>query len=171
MTAFWILLLLVISQRMSELALARRNEKILKSRGAIEFDKGGYIVIVAMHVLFFISLISEKAFLDRTLNHWWIIFVILFVLAQILRYWAIWSLGIFWNTKVLVAPDHVLVTRGPYKYFPHPNYIAVIIEVAVIPLIFSCYITAALFSLANLVLLRRRIRIEENALRQVSAPL
>ncbi len=171
MPAFWIFLLFVISQRITELILARRNERILKSRGAIEFDKNGYIVIVAMHVLFFVSLIVEKIFLDRTLNPWWTIFAVLFVLAQVLRYWAIWSLGVFWNTKVLVAPDHTLVTRGPYKYFPHPNYIAVITEIAVIPLVFSCYITAALFSLVNLALLRRRIRIEENALRQVSASL
>lgn len=171
MPAFWAFLLFVILQRIAELVLARRNEKILRSHGAIEFDKGGYIVIVAMHVLFFVSLISEKVFLDRTLNPWWIIFAILFVLAQILRYWAIWSLGVFWNTKVLVAPNHTLVTRGPYKSFSHPNYIAVITEIAVIPLIFSCYITAVLFSLINLALLRRRIRIEEYALRQVSASL
>ena len=171
MPAFWIFLLFVISQRIAELILARRNERVLKSRGAIEFDRNGYIVIVAMHVLFFVSLIGEKVFLERVLNPWWHIFALLFVLAQALRYWAIWSLGVFWNTKVLVAPDHTLVTGGPYKYFPHPNYIAVITEIAVIPLIFSCYITAALFSLINLALLKRRIEIEENALRQVSASL
>jgi methyltransferase len=171
MPAFWIFLLFVISQRIAELILARRNERILKSHGAIEFDKKGYIVIVAMHVLFFVSLIAEKIFLDRTLNPRWTVFALLFVLAQALRYWAIWSLGVFWNTKVLVAPDHNLVTRGPYKYFPHPNYVAVITEIAVIPLMFSCYITAALFSLINLGLLRRRIRIEKDALRQASTSL
>nr|NIS07198.1 hypothetical protein [Candidatus Dadabacteria bacterium]NIV40871.1 hypothetical protein [Candidatus Dadabacteria bacterium]NIX14337.1 hypothetical protein [Candidatus Dadabacteria bacterium] len=69
-----------------------------------------------------------------------------------------------WCTKILVLKDTDLITSGPYKYFKHPNYIAVIIEFAVIPLLFSCYYTAILFSLLNLIVLRRRIRLEEDAL-------
>lgn len=166
MIPFLIFLLFVISQRAAELALARRNEKILKSQGAIEFDKDGYRVIVAMHVVFFISLVSEKVFLHRTLNTYWTLFATLFVGAQVLRYLAIRSLGVHWNTKVLVIRGKKLVTRGPYKYIRHPIYISVIIEIAVIPLIFSCYITTTIFSLLNLILLRRRIKIEEGALRE-----
>lgn len=168
MTVFFAFVLFIIIQRASELALARRNEKILRSQGAIEFDKDGYRVIAAMHVIFFISLIYEKIFLHRTLNTYWTLFASLFVGAQILRYWAIRSLGVHWNTKVLVIPGEKWVTRGPYKYIRHPNYVAVITEIAAIPLIFSCYITAAVFSLVNLILLRRRIKIEESALREAS---
>jgi methyltransferase len=168
MSVFFVFLLFIILQRAAELTLARRNERILKSQGAIEFDKDGYRVIAAMHVAFFISLIWEKIFLHRTLNTYWIIFVSLFAGAQILRYWAIISLGLHWNTKVLVIPGKKLITKGPYKYIRHPNYIAVIIEIAVIPLIFSCYITATVFSLINFFLLRRRIKIEEGALRKAS---
>jgi len=61
-----------------------------------------------------------------------------------------------------------LVNSGPYKYLRHPNYIAVVIEFAVIPLIFSCYLTAFVFSVINLILLRRRIKIEEDALKKAS---
>ena len=121
-----------------------------------------------MHVAFFISLISEKVFLQRTLNTFSIVFAVLFAGAQVLRYWAIKSLGVYWNTKILVLPNHKLVNTGPYKYLRHPNYIAVIIEIAVIPMIFSCYITAAVFSAINLILLRRRIKIEEDALKKAS---
>ena len=166
MIVFWILLFLLILQRLFELVLARRNERILKSIGAIEFDKDGYKVIVAMHVLFLISLVTEKVFFERKLNDLWFLFAALFLCAQVLRYWAISSLGVYWNTKVLVAPDHNIVISGPYKYFRHPNYIAVIIEIATIPLIFSCYITAVVFSVINLFLLRRRIKIEEEVLIQ-----
>ncbi|HWP92812.1 MAG TPA: isoprenylcysteine carboxylmethyltransferase family protein [Thermodesulfobacteriota bacterium] len=168
MTAFLIFLFLLILQRLFELVLARRNERILKSIGAIEFDKDGYKVIVAMHVLFLISLVTEKVLFERELNELWFLFAILFLCAQVLRYWTISSLGVYWNTKVLVAPDHNIVSSGPYKYLRHPNYIAVIIEIATIPLIFSCYITAVVFSVINLLLLRRRIRIEEEALNRVS---
>ncbi len=168
MTAFSIFLIFVILQRIAELLLARRNEKILKAQGAIEFDKNGYKAIAVMHVAFFISLISEKVFLQRTLNTYWIVFAVLFAGAQILRYWSIKTLGVYWNTKILVLPNHKLVITGPYKYLRHPNYIAVIVEIAVIPLIFSCYITAVIFSLINLILLRRRIKIEEDALKKAS---
>jgi methyltransferase len=168
MIPFLIFFLFIIFQRTVELALAKRNEKILKSQGGIEFDKDGYRVIVAMHIAFFISLICEKVFLHRTPNTYWALFVTLFVGAQVLRYWAIRSLGVHWNTKVLVIPGKKLAAGGPYKYVRHPNYLAVIIEIAVIPLIFSCYITATVFSLLNLILLRRRIKIEECVLRKAS---
>jgi len=168
MIFFWIFLIIIFLQRFVELLYARRNERILKSRGAIEFDRKGYLFIVLMHISFFISLVSEKILLHRELNEYWIVFFFIFLLAQLLRYWSIITLGIFWNTKVLVLPNHELVCNGPYKYIPHPNYIAVISEIAVIPLIFSCYITAAVFSVLNLVLLIRRIQIEEGALRNLS---
>ncbi len=166
MIAFSIFLLFVISQRLIELLIAKRNEKILKAQGAIEYDKSGYRVIAAMHVAFFISLICEKVFFQRTLNTYWIVFVVLFTGAQVLRYWAIKSLGVYWNTKILVLPNHKLFNIGPYKYLRHPNYIAVITEIAVIPLIFSCYLTASIFSVINLVLLKRRIRMEESVLKK-----
>jgi len=168
MSFFWILLTIVILQRLMELFIARRNEIILKSRGALEFDSNGYKVIVAMHFAFFLSLVTEKGILQRELSKFWVAFLILFFIAQILRYWAIKSLGIYWNTKVLVLPNHEIVTKGPYRYLRHPNYFAVIIEIAVIPLIFSCYLTSAVFTVINVLMLTRRIKIEEDALLKIS---
>ncbi len=164
MNPFWIFLLFVILQRLAELAIAKRNEKVIRAKGAVEFDSSSYKFLVAMHFAFFISLILEKVFLERNLNSLWTLFATLFVLAQFLRYWAISSLGVYWNTRVLVVPNSKLVSSGPYKYLRHPNYVAVITEIAVIPLIFSCYITAVFFSIINLILLRRRVNIEEEAL-------
>jgi len=171
MNPFWIFVFFLILQRLAELAFAKRNETIVRTKGAIEFDKDGYIFIVFMHVAFFISLVMEKVFLERSLNTLWVFFAALFVLAQFLRYWAISSLGVYWNTRVLVVPNSKLVSSGPYKYLRHPNYVAVITEIAMIPLIFSCYITAVVFSFINLVLLRRRVNIEEEALNLVSKGL
>lgn len=168
MIFFWIFFAFLVSQRALELLLAKRNEQIVKSKGALEFDRDGYKYIVAMHVAFFISLVLEKFSLQRELNKFWVLFLLIFLIAQILRYWAISSLGVYWNTKVLVIPDSQRTTMGPYKYLKHPNYIAVIAEIAVIPLIFSCYLTSILFSIINLILVRRRIEIEENALENIS---
>ncbi len=164
MIFFWIFFGLLVSQLLLELRLAKRNEQIVKSKGALEFDRDGYKYIVVTHVAFLISLVLEKFSLQRELEKFWVVFLLIFLIAQILRYWAISSLGVYWNTKVLVVPGSERVSTGPYKYFKHPNYIAVIAEIAVIPLIFSCYLTSILFSIVNLILIRRRIKIEENAL-------
>ena len=164
MKLFWIFISLVVFQRIAELIVAKRNERIARREGAVEFDRKGYKVIVAMHIAFLISIVAEYVFLNRTVNSHWIVLITLFLLAQILRYWAIASLGKHWNTKILVIPGSGLIRKGPYNYISHPNYIAVIIEIAALPLIFSCYITFLVFSVLNLLVLKRRIRIEEEAL-------
>ena len=164
MNPFWIFLTFLLVQRVSELLLAKRNERVARVKGAVEYDKKGYKVIVLMHIFFFISLISEYILLARTLSNFWVPLLILFIIAQILRYWAISTLGYYWNTKILVTPNTSPIRTGPYKYLNHPNYLSVILEIAVIPLIFSCYITSMIFTLLNLVLLKRRMRIEEQAL-------
>lgn len=164
MKLFWIIVSIIVFQRIVELLIARRNESTRKKEGAVEYDRKGYEVIVAMHAAFFISLVLEYIFLKRTLNTYWAVFISVFILAQILRYWSIASLGKYWNTKILVKPDTPLIRKGPYRYIKHPNYLSVVIEIAVIPLIFSCYLTSAIFTITNLALLSRRIKIEERAL-------
>ena len=161
---FYLIIGFVIVQRLVELVIAKRNEKKSLAEGGIEYDRRGYTVIVLMHTLFFISLFAEYFYFEHTFNEFWVIFLVLFILAQCLRYWAISSLGSLWNTRIIIVPGSKLVKYGPYKYFKHPNYMAVITELAVIPLMFSCVITAIVFSAVNLILLKRRIAIEENAL-------
>jgi len=164
MNLFWIIIAILAIQRLLELLIARRNEKYARAKGAREYDEKGYKVIVLMHIAFFISLISEYIYLGKTLSHYWAPLLIIFLLAQVLRYWAISSLGYYWNTKILITPKTSPINQGPYKYIRHPNYLAVVAEIAVIPLIFSCYLTAIIFTLLNFIALRRRIRIEEQAL-------
>ncbi len=161
---FYVIIGFVILQRLVELVIAKRNEKKSLAAGGTEYDKRGYSVIVIMHTMFFISLIAEYFYFKHTLNEFWVVLLVLFVLAQCLRYWAITSLGSLWNTRIIIVPGSKLVQYGPYKFFKHPNYISVITELAVIPLMFSCFYTAVIFSVVNLLLLKRRIAIEENAL-------
>jgi len=165
MTFFIIFLSIIIIQRICELILSKRNENYLRSIGAVEYDKKGYKYIVLMHNLFFISVITEFVLLERQLNEYWKVLLIIFICTQLLRYCAIFSLGKRWNTKILVLLNTEPIRSGPYKYLKHPNYVAVIIEIAIIPLLFSCYYTAIVFSILNLMILKRRIRIEEEALK------
>jgi len=85
-------------------------------------------------------------------------------LAQFLRYAVVVTLGERWNTRIIVRPDAAPVTRGIYRWMRHPNYVAVIIEMAALPLIRACWATAIVFSIANAVILSVRIPAEEEAL-------
>jgi methyltransferase len=84
--------------------------------------------------------------------------------AQGLRYWAIGSLGDRWNVRIIVLPGEPPVTRGPYRWLRHPNYLAVITEMACVPLIHGAWLSAIGFSLVNALLLSVRIPAEEKAL-------
>ncbi|HBI04773.1 MAG TPA: hypothetical protein DDY49_12180 [Paenibacillaceae bacterium] len=90
--------------------------------------------------------------------------IILLLLTQLLRYWAIQSLGPFWNTRIMVLPGAEPVVKGPYNYFRHPNYLAVILEFVLIPLLFNAFFTCILFSILNALLLKYRISLEEKTL-------
>jgi methyltransferase len=81
-----------------------------------------------------------------------------------LRWWVIRTLGERWTTRVLILPGAPLVTGGPFRFLRHPNYLAVIVEIAALPLVHSGYLTAGVFTMLNLALLRVRVRVEEEAL-------
>lgn len=170
MIFFYILVGFVILQRILEVAYARYNEKSMKKQGAIEAGAEHYKWIVLLHILFFISLIAEVLYLGGGAGAGWIFFLAVFGIAQILRVWALASLGRFWNTKVLVLPGAELVKKGPYRWVPHPNYIVVALEIASLPLIFGAWRTALVFSIANaLLLLLVRIPAEEKALQELDS--
>ncbi|AQQ52002.1 isoprenylcysteine carboxyl methyltransferase family protein [Planococcus lenghuensis] len=165
MTFFFILVVIVIAQRLLEVLYARANEKWMKEKGAIEAGASHYKWIVLLHVLFFAALLLEVLWLDTERLPVWQFFLVLFIIAQILRVWALVSLGRFWNTKILVLPGADRVQRGPYRWLPHPNYIVVALEIFSLPLIFGAWRTAVTFTIANaLLLLLVRIPAEEKAL-------
>jgi methyltransferase len=86
------------------------------------------------------------------------------VLANGLRWWCIATLGERWTARVIVLPGAPLVRSGPYRWFAHPNYVAVIVEGAALPLTGSAWITACAFTVLNAALLTVRIRCETRAL-------
>jgi methyltransferase len=86
------------------------------------------------------------------------------IAAQLLRWWCIGTLGQQWNTRVVVVPGAGRVTAGPYRFIPHPNYVAVVIEGIALPLVHSAWITAVVFTVLNAGLLRARISVENTAL-------
>lgn len=168
MVPFLVFIWVLVFQRLLELVIARRNEKWMKEQGAVEFGTNHYPFIVLMHCLFFLVLLFEKIAFSRELSPIWPIWAALFVAAQLIRIWAISSLGRFWNTKIIVLPNVMVVRKGPYRFIKHPNYLVVSVELLVVPLLFGTYITACLFTLLNVVLLSIRIPAEEKALRELT---
>ncbi len=159
---------LVALQRLLELALSRRNECLLRARGAVERGQGHYPLLVAMHSLWLLSTLVEGTLRGPDLPALWPIPLALFLLVQPLRCWAVFSLGENWNTRILVVPGAELVKRGPYRYLKHPNYVVVAVEIFTFPLIFGAWITALVFSVLNAVLLSVRIREENRALAELA---
>ena len=160
---FYIILSIIIIQRLTELVIAKRNEKWLRKQGAVEYGQEHYKYIVLLHTMFFVSMLIEYNFRERHLDFSVInyLFLVIFILLQIMRIWVLISLGKYWNTKILRIPDSELISKGPYRYFKHPNYIIVVCEIFVIPLIFDLYYTSVIFSVLNAVMLKVRIK-EEN---------
>ncbi len=159
---------LVGLQRLLELRLSRRHERILRDRGAVEKGRGHYPLMVGLHVLWLVSTLVEGLMRGPDLPAYWPIPLGLFLLSQVLRYWTIHSLGEYWNTRVLVVPGTTLVRRGPYRYIRHPNYVVVALEIATFPLIFGAWVTAVVFSVLDAALLFARIRVENRALAELA---
>lgn len=165
MNFLWIYLLLIV-QRLTELALAARNRKLALARGGVEYHPETYKKFIWLHSLFLASLLLESYPWQLPLDLLTWFCLALFGLLQLFRYWCIRSLGRQWNTRIIVIPGASLSRRGPYRFLRHPNYQVVTLELAVVPLLARAPFTLVVFSLANLVLLRQRIRLEEAALRE-----
>jgi methyltransferase len=163
-TVAWVTPALVV-QRLLELRLSSRNRRRLLARGGREIRPETYRTMVALHALFLLSLGLEsypwRVPADiRTTGS----FAALAAVTA-LRYWAIASLGEYWNTRIVVVPGARVVRTGPYRYLRHPNYLVIVLEFLLLPLLMRAPATLVVFSLANLPVLRQRIRIEEEALR------
>ena len=155
---FIIFISLFIIQRLSELLIARRNEKWLLSQGAVQYGQSHYPFMIALHTLFIVSVITEYILEGQPRIDW--IFLVLFIAVLSFKYWALSSLGKYWNTKIYRIPGVYPVMKGPYKFIKHPNYMEVVCEIAIIPLVFHLYYTAIIFTLLNAVMLWVRIGVE-----------
>ncbi|GHD64676.1 isoprenylcysteine carboxyl methyltransferase [Streptomyces goshikiensis] len=171
LSLYLLLLGLVAAERIAELAVARRNARWSLARGAREYGRGHYPAMVALHTALLVGCAVEPWAAGRPfvpMLGWSAL--ALAALAQGLRWWCITTLGPRWNTRVLVVPGLPLVAGGPYRLLRHPNYVAVVVEGAALPLVHSAWLTAAAFTALNAALLTVRIRCEDTALTTAPAP-
>jgi methyltransferase len=159
------LIALVGVERLIELVVSKRNIAWSLANGGREFGAGHYPAMVTLHVGLLVGAVVEVIAADRPFLPWlgWPMLVIV-IAAQCLRWWCITSLGRRWNTRIVVIPSMPLVRRGPYRWFGHPNYVAVIAEGIALPLVHTAWVTALVFTVLNAWLLTVRIRAENSAL-------
>ena len=155
----------VAGERVAELVVSQRNLFWSRERGGVEFGARHYPVMVALHTGLLVGCLVEPITLRRRFIGrlgWPMLAVVL--AAQGLRWWCIATLGHQWNTRVVVIPDATRVTGGPYRFFSHPNYVAVVVEGIALPLVHTAWITAVVFTVLNAVVLRTRLGVENAAL-------
>jgi methyltransferase len=160
MTIFYAVIAIVLLQRGSELIVARANTARLLRQGGVEIDRGGYKWLVLLHAAWLAALVvtvPAATAPNRPL-------LAIFFLLQLGRVWVIASLGRRWTTRLIALPGAPPVTRGPYRFLRHPNYLIVAAELAILPLAFDRIAIAVAFSAGNALLLLRRIRLEDATL-------
>jgi len=152
----------LVVQRLGELLLARRNTKRLMQHGAREVGARHYPAIVLLHTCWIASLIIFGY--DQPVAWAWLA---VFAILQLFRFWTLASLGERWTTRIIVL-DAPLVARGPFRYVRHPNYMIVVAEIFVAPIVLGLTWVALIFTMANAAILAIRIKAEDAALRSAS---
>ena len=156
-------------ERLAELVVSQRHLRWAQARGGVETGRGHYPAMVLLHVALLAGCVAEVVWLDRPFVAalGWPMLVLV-VASQSLRWWCIATLGRQWNTRVVIVPGLPLVASGPYRWLQHPNYVAVVVEGIALPLVHGGWLTAAVFTVLNAVVLSVRIRCENRALRAVA---
>ncbi len=168
MTGYPVLIVAVAAERLAELVISRRNLAWARERSGREYGFGHYPFMVLLHTGLLLACLIEAPHRPFIPALGWSMFAVV-VLAQALRWWCITVLGPRWNTRIVVVPGLPLVARGPYRWFRHPNYVAVVLEGMALPLVHTAWITALVFTVANAGLLRVRISAENAAMAQALA--
>ncbi|WP_461183279.1 isoprenylcysteine carboxylmethyltransferase family protein [Virgibacillus kimchii] len=167
---FWIytIFILILSVRVLELYISRKNEQWLKVRGAIEDEGWKYRWIYLLHWLFFLSILAECLLLIQP-DKLHTLFFFLFIVLTAGKLWCMVSLGRFWTLKKLMLPGVLLFRRGPYRLIKEPYNIISIIQLFIVPLLFGAYLTALIFPLIHLLIIQ--VKLPEKGRAYTKAPL
>ena len=144
------LLALVALFRGVELLISRRHQQALDRLGAHTATDPHFVWMVALHAAILIGAAFEVILLGRP-------FIPLLaiasgavvVFANALRWWVIYTLGPHWNVRVVDSAGLGVITSGPFRVIRHPNYVAVFLELAALPLVHTAWITALAGSAAR----------------------
>lgn len=158
-----VLAVIVFGFMLVEARRAARNEHLQRSRGGVEPPGDVYAAMQFAYPGVFLVMIVEGIWRSPGVSVA-AAGALLFGAAKALKWWAIGSLGPAWTFRVIVVPGAPLVQSGPYRLLRHPNYAAVVGELAGVGLMVGAWITGPVATLGFGALLLRRIAVEQRAL-------
>lgn len=151
--------------RCVEIAISRRNQRRLALRGVAKVREPHFRWMVLLHAGVLVGAALEVWLLKRPfVGGLALVMGTLFILANALRWWVISSMAEHWNVRIMDSTGLGVVTRGPFKWIRHPNYLAVFIELVALPLLHSAWLTALLGGGMHAWVLRQRLYVEEAVL-------
>lgn len=162
---FFCLVALIGTTRLFELYISRQHRELLFKGGARDVPERGFPMMVAVHAGILMGCVVEVVLFSRVAPPWLsLVAASGVILANALRIWAISSLGVHWNVRVVDSTKMGVITSGPYHWIRHPNYVAVFSELTLLPLVQGAWITATFGTVLHVQVLRRRIFLEEQVL-------
>jgi methyltransferase len=164
-TFFVGLLVAVGAARLIEMRLSRRHQRVLAAHGFARAPEPGFRWMVALHTGILVAAAVEVLLARRPLIvPLAVTALVLFVLANGLRVWVIRTMAGHWNVNVVNSMGMGVVSHGPYRFVRHPNYVAVFVELLALPLVHTAYVTALVGAILHVLVLRRRLALEDGML-------
>ena len=159
----------VMLMMLAESRISRRHEHALRRQGAIEPDGDVYSMMLWAYPGAFIAMAAEGAFFGAPPAEVTLVGFAVMAVAKALKWWAMASLGQRWTFRVLVVPGAPLIAHGPYAFWRHPNYIAVVGELMAMALMMGARISGPVTTVLFSWLMLQRIGVEDQALRHLPA--
>jgi methyltransferase len=163
-TASLIVVIGVLLLMLVELQLSYFNERALRARGAVEPPGDPYQLMRLAYPGAFVAMGLEGATHHALNRDAMLAGLVLLGCAKLLKFWVMSTLRERWTFKVLVPRDAPLVASGPYRFLNHPNYVAVILELAAVAVALAAPVTGLASVVLFVWILRRRIAVEDRAL-------
>lgn len=162
---FFLILTAIFVQRILEAGHSKRNVAALTAEGGKELTTNSLLLVVIMQLSWFVAMIVEVIYFQRPFIPWLGALGFLgAITGQGLRYLSMKALGKRWTLPTTILPNAPVVVSGPYKYLRHPNWLGVIIEIGMVPLIHTAYFTAIIYTILNAFVIGKRVQVEEQAL-------
>jgi len=163
-TAVPAVFVVVFAFMLLEARRAAVNERAQRARGGVEPPGDVYALMQVIYPASFLVMLAEGAWRGAPPRPIVLAGAAIFVVAKAIKWWAILSLGPFWTFRVIVVPGSRRIISGPYRFVPHPNYVAVVGEFIAVAMMTGAVVSGPLALIAFAVLLVKRIAVEERAL-------
>jgi isoprenylcysteine carboxyl methyltransferase (ICMT) family protein YpbQ len=153
--------------RLGSIAVSRRNEKTLKTRGAIEYGRRNSHLLAMAHALFYGGALVEGLWRSTQPTRWTTVGLLLYGISIIALVLVWQELNRFWTVKLIIASDHLLNQSALFRWVRHPNYFLNIIpELVGLALIMGAWIVLVVGLPLYLIVLRERIVQEELVMKE-----